>query len=47
VILIGFASVARAPQLAIRWQWAAMLAVVTLGALAGCGTALWKTTRFN
>jgi len=45
--LIGFAAVAKAPQLAIRWQWAAVLALVTLGALAGCGAALWRTTRFN
>jgi hypothetical protein len=26
---------------------AAVLALVTLGALAGCGIALWRTTRFN
>jgi hypothetical protein len=39
--------VAEAPQLAIRWQWAGVLAFVSLGALAGCGIALWKTTRFN
>jgi drug/metabolite transporter (DMT)-like permease len=45
--LIGFAMVARAPQLAIRWEWAAVLALVTLGVLAGCGAALWRTTRFN
>jgi glucose uptake protein GlcU len=45
--LIGFAMVARAPQLAIRWEWAAVLSIVTLGTLAGCGIALWKTTRFN
>jgi drug/metabolite transporter (DMT)-like permease len=45
--LIGFAAVARAPQLAIRWEWAAVLALVTLGALIGCGAALWRTTRFN
>jgi glucose uptake protein GlcU len=46
-ILIGFAVVARAPQLAIAWGWAALLALVTLGMLAGCGLALWKTTRFS
>ncbi len=45
--LIGFAAVARAPQLAIRWEWAAVLALMTLGALIGCGVALWRTTRFN
>jgi glucose uptake protein GlcU len=46
-ILVGFAAVARAPQLDIRWEWAAVLALVTLGTLAGCGLALWRTTRFN
>ena len=46
-ILIGFAAAARAPQLDIRWEWAAVLALVTLGTLAGCGLALWRTTRFN
>ena len=45
--LIGFALVARAPQLAIRWEWAAGLALVTLGMLAACGVALWRTTRFS
>jgi hypothetical protein len=45
--LIGFAAVARAPQLAIRWEWAAGLGIVTVGMLAGCGLALWRTTRFN
>jgi glucose uptake protein GlcU len=45
--LIGFATVARAPQLAITWEWAAVLSVATLGALIGCGLALWRTTRFN
>jgi hypothetical protein len=46
-IIIGFALVARAPQIALRWEWAAVLAVVTLGMLASVGTALWRTTRFN
>ena len=45
--LVGFAGVARAPELAIRGGWAAVLAVVTLGMLTGCGVALWRTTRFN
>ncbi len=46
-IIIGFALVARPPQIAIRWEWAATLVIVTLGMLAGAGIALWKTTRFN
>ena len=45
--LLGFAAMARAPQLPFDSQWAAGLAVVTLGILAGCGLALWRTTRFN
>jgi hypothetical protein len=39
--------VARAPQIALRWEWVAVLAVATLGMLAGAGVALWRTTRFN
>jgi hypothetical protein len=45
--LIGFAAMARAPQLPFDLEWAAGLALVTLGILAGCGLALWRTTRFN
>ena len=45
--IIGFALVARPPQIAIRWEWAATLVIVTLGMLSGAGVALWKTTRFN
>lgn len=45
--LIGFAAVAQAPRLALQWEWAAGLALVTLGVLAGCGVALWRTTRFS
>jgi len=46
-IIIGFALVARAPQISLRWEWAAVLAVATLGMLVGVGAALWRTTRFN
>jgi hypothetical protein len=45
--IIGFALAARPPQIALRWEWAATLVIVTLGMLAGAGIALWKTTRFN
>ena len=45
--LIGFAALARPPQLALRWDWAMGLALVTLGVLGGCGFALWRTTRFS
>jgi drug/metabolite transporter (DMT)-like permease len=46
-IIIGFALVARAPQIALRWESAAVLAVASLGMLVGVGAALWRTTRFN
>jgi Sugar transport protein len=45
--IIGFALIARAPQIAIRWEWAVALAIATLGTLATAGISLWKTTRFN
>jgi drug/metabolite transporter (DMT)-like permease len=45
--LIGFAAIARAPQLSIHWGWAAALVAVMLGALVACGVALWRTTRFS
>lgn len=46
VIIVGFASMARAPQMAVRWEWALGLTIVMLAALAVCGVALWRTTRF-
>ncbi|HEU4748510.1 MAG TPA: EamA family transporter [Gemmatimonadaceae bacterium] len=45
--LIGFGAVARAPQIPFDGEWAAGLALVTLGILGGCSFALWRTTRFN
>jgi len=47
LVLAAFASVARPPAIAIHWQWAAVLTLVMLGAAAGCGVALWRTTRFS
>ncbi|HUQ45888.1 MAG TPA: GRP family sugar transporter [Gemmatimonadaceae bacterium] len=46
-VLVAFAVVARAPQIEARWGWAAVLAIVMLGVAAGCGAALWRTTRFS
>jgi hypothetical protein len=46
VIIAGFASMARAPQMAVRWEWALGLTIVMLAALGVCGAALWRTTRF-
>jgi len=45
--LIGFATMARAPQLAFDAGWAAALAVVTLAILGGSAAALWRVTRFS
>jgi glucose uptake protein GlcU len=47
LVLVGFASVARAPQIHASWGWAAALVVVMLGVAAACGSALWRTTRFS
>jgi glucose uptake protein GlcU len=46
-VLVAFAAVARAPQIAADWNWAAVLVVVMLAAAAICGAALWRTTRFS
>jgi hypothetical protein len=45
--LVGFAAMARAPQIPVRWNWVVALGVAMFAALAGCGVALWRTTRFN
>jgi hypothetical protein len=45
--IVGFALMARAPQLAVAWGWAAGLVMVTLGMLAAAGVRLWRATRFN
>jgi drug/metabolite transporter (DMT)-like permease len=45
--LAGFAAMARAPQIPVRWNWVVALGVAMFAALAGCGVALWRTTRFN
>ena len=45
--LIAFAAIAKAPQIALHWGWAAVLALATLAALGGCAVALWRTTRFS
>lgn len=47
VVLIVFASMARAPQLRAQWEWMAALGVVLLAVLGICGAALWRTTRFT
>ena len=46
-VIVGFALMARAPQIAIRWEWALALVIATLAMLAAAGIALWRATRFN
>ena len=45
-ILLGFAAIAEAPRIAVRWPWMAALGVVMLGVLVSAGVTLWRTTRF-
>ena len=44
--LVGFAAIAEAPRIAVRWPWMAVLGVVMLGVLVSAGVTLWRTTRF-
>jgi glucose uptake protein GlcU len=46
-VIIGFALVARAPQIAINVGWALALIVATTAMLLSAGSALWRATRFN
>jgi drug/metabolite transporter (DMT)-like permease len=46
-IIVGFAVVARAPQISLHVGWALALVAVTVAIVAVAGSALWKTTRFN
>jgi drug/metabolite transporter (DMT)-like permease len=46
-IIVGFAIVARTPQIPLHGSWALALVIATVGMLAVVGTALWRTTRFN
>jgi glucose uptake protein GlcU len=45
--LLGFAAIARAPQLSVHWGWATALVLAMLATLVACGVALWRTTRFS
>jgi hypothetical protein len=46
-IILGFALIARAPQIEFAWGWTSALVIVTLGMLAAAGLRLWRATRFN
>ncbi len=45
-VLVAFASMARAPQIAVNWTWVVVLAIAMAALLTACGVALWRTTRF-
>jgi len=45
--IVGFALMARAPEISVRGQVAAVLLTATLALLVLVGGALWRTTRFN
>jgi hypothetical protein len=47
VTIVGFALVARPPQIDVNWGWGAALVIATLAMLVAAGSALWKATRFN
>jgi drug/metabolite transporter (DMT)-like permease len=47
LIFAGLFVIARAPMVPFNWQIAVALLGVMLAILAGCGTALWRITRFN
>lgn len=46
-VLIAFATMARAPEIAVRGGWMLALTIVMLAAMIACGAALWRTTRFS
>ena len=46
-ILLGFASVARVPDLPMRWEPALALTLISVALLLVCGRKLWRTTRFH
>lgn len=46
-IIVAFAAIARAPQIAVKGTWVVVLTVVMVAMLAVTGLALWRTTRFS
>jgi len=46
-IFVALAAIARLPHVDIDLRWAAAVSVAMLLLLAGCGIALWRTTRFS
>jgi hypothetical protein len=46
-VFVGFAMIARVPELAVNGSALITLVVVSLALLGGTGYALWKVTGFN
>jgi hypothetical protein len=46
-VFVVLAKIARVPELHINLIWATTLCALLIVFLAICGTALWRTTRFN
>jgi len=46
-VFVGFARIARVPELSIHWGPALALGAAMLILLVVCGLAIWKTTKFN
>src|SRR5713226_2470968 len=46
-IFVALATIARVPQMALRWGPGALLIAATLVLLLVCGTKLWRTTHFH
>jgi drug/metabolite transporter (DMT)-like permease len=46
-VFVGFARIARVPEMSIHWGSAAVLGAAMLILLVASGLAIWKTTKFN
>jgi hypothetical protein len=46
-IFIGFAAIARVPQMELQWGWLTTLTAAMLLVLIAGGIMLWRITRFN
>jgi drug/metabolite transporter (DMT)-like permease len=44
---VGFAALARPPEMALSGEWVLVLTFAMLVLLGSCGLALWRTTRFR
>jgi glucose uptake protein GlcU len=46
-VFVFFGWMARVPQMALHWEPAVILSLVSLGMLVVCGVVIWRTTRFQ